>query len=463
MDDIEKRIRELEEAVKKELKKYEGPVSNSDDKKFLETEQQETQKYYAIFWDKVRPLSRKNETEAALKMLRGELRSHATAAQGSFDKHVAFNENNAQQYATEVVNSVSLAIKISIGTIIIATLIIGLQGFMTRSGIRNSLNHIRDMVGRIESNLDFTTRMNLRQQDEIGVTAQALDRLLEKLQGNLKSILTSAETVAHSANQMATTSGQVAIASHNQSEAASNMAATIEEMTVSINHVGDRAHEADRISTESGQLAQSGEKIIGQTVTDIDKISATVNLAAERIHELEQHSQQISSVVAVIKEVADQTNLLALNAAIEAARAGEQGRGFAVVADEVRKSAERTATSTQEIASTIENMRTGASEVASRMESVVTEVNRGVASAQEASDAINKIGEGSNNAVGMVVEISSAIREQASAMTSIAQQVERIAQMSEESSAAADNSEHVAKELDKLAGEMQRIVRAYRL
>ncbi|WP_263769351.1 methyl-accepting chemotaxis protein, partial [Propionivibrio soli] len=300
-------------------------------------------------------------------------------------------------------------------------------------------------------------------EDEIGLTAQALNRLIDKLQGNLKTILERSASVAHSANQMAATSGQVAIASHQQSESAANMAATVEQMTVSINHVGDRASEADRLSTQSGTLAASGESIIGKTVDDINKISDTVHQAADRIRELVENSQRISSVVAVIKEVADQTNLLALNAAIEAARAGEQGRGFAVVADEVRKLAERTSASTQEISKTIESMRTGADEVAMRMESVVAEVGRGVDSASKANEAINQIGIGSRNAVEMVQEISSAIREQASAMTTIAQQVERIAQMSEESSAAADNSAQVAKDLDNLATEMQHIVRAYRL
>ena len=283
------------------------------------------------------------------------------------------------------------------------------------------------------------------------------------MQTNLAAIADRVKSVSVAAGQMASTSSQVATASHQQSEAASNMAATVEQMTVSINHVGDRAHDADRIALESGNLASSGGEIIGRTVGDINGIAAKVSLAADRIRDLVASSQQISSVIAVIREIADQTNLLALNAAIEAARAGEQGRGFAVVADEVRKLAERTAASTQEIAATIESMLTGANEVSASMETVVGEVNKGVESAQEANKAIVQIGEGSSRTVETVEEITSAIREQASAMTSIAQQVEHIALMSEESSAAAGNSSQIAKNLDDLASEVQKIVSAYRL
>jgi len=203
--------------------------------------------------------------------------------------------------------------------------------------------------------------------------------------------------------------------------------------------------------------------VIGQTVSDIQGIALSVHEAAELIHELEQHSQQISKIVIVIREVADQTNLLALNAAIEAARAGEQGRGFAVVADEVRKLAERTGTSTKEIASTVSAMRTNASNAVICMQGVVSKVTEGVERAQEANRSIKKIGEGSRNAVAMVTEITNAIREQGSATNNIAIQVERIAQMSEQSSAAAGNSAQTAQDLDRLANDMKRIVSTYQL
>ncbi|MEO8409568.1 MAG: methyl-accepting chemotaxis protein [Propionivibrio sp.] len=241
------------------------------------------------------------------------------------------------------------------------------------------------------------------------------------------------------------------------------MAATVEEMTVSINQVADRAQEARTLSADSERLAGTGEEVTGQTADDIQAIEQTVNQAAELIHGLELHSQNITSVVTVIKEVAEQTNLLALNAAIEAARAGEHGRGFAVVADEVRKLAERTSSSTLQIAHSIDAMRSSAGDAVGSMQAVVSRVGHGVERAQQANATIRQIGSHSRNALAMVDEISTAIREQGSATNAIAAQVERIAQMSEESSAAAGHSARSAHDLDALAAQMQQIVSAYRL
>ena len=462
-DEVEKSVKTIEAKIAAGLKDYEKSLSNDEDKRLLEEEKSQLATFSKIVWEKIFPASRKNQPDTTLALLRSELRPIAAKLGEDFDKHVAFNEKMATDYSDKVVASVSRAIKVTVAVIVVVALVFAAFGYLMLNAIRGALNDIRDGVGRVESDLDFTLRVDVKRNDEIGVTAQALNRLLDKLQANFKTIMAHTETVAHSASQMATTSNQVATASHQQSEAASSMAATVEEMTVSINHVGDRSQEADRISSESGTLASSGEAVINRTVGDINQIATTVNQAAERIRELVDNSQQVANVVAVIREVADQTNLLALNAAIEAARAGEQGRGFAVVADEVRKLAERTSASTQEIASTIEAMRTGAGEAADSMANVVKEVEQGVGSAREASQAINQIGEGSRNTVAIVEEIAAAIREQGSAMTSIAQQVERIAQMSEESSAAAGNSAQVAKDLDGLACEMKEIVGAYRI
>ena len=217
----------------------------------------------------------------------------------------------------------------------------------------------------------------------------------------------------------------------------------------------------EKIAASSGQ--KNGESVVVKTVEDIDAIALSVSSSAELINRLETQSREIASVVNVIKEVADQTNLLALNAAIEAARAGEQGRGFAVVADEVRKLAERTGNSTREITDTIGVMRDGAQAASSAMMNAVEQVTASVSRASGACDMIRKIGEGSREAVGMVSEITDAIHEQSASSTSVAQSVERIAQMAEQSAAAAQGSADTAQQLNTLAQEMRMITDQYKL
>ena len=355
------------------------------------------------------------------------------------------------------------------GTIIAGVLIllslsvVGTISFLVIREVRMRMGRLSSLMSTVTETLDFTTRVKVTRMDELGTSGDAFNRLLDRLQTNLVSIAADTTAVASAAHEMATTAEQVATASNQQAEAASGMAATVEQMTVSINHVADRATETSRLAKESGRLSSEGERVIGETTREIENISIAVHEAADSIHGLEAQSQKIANVVQVIKDVAEQTNLLALNAAIEAARAGEQGRGFAVVADEVRKLAERTSTSTQEIATTIDAMRIGASSAVGNMGTVVEKVACGVSRANEANETMRQIGEGSRIATGMVEEIAEAIREQGTATNSIATQVERIAQMSEECSAAAASSAKAASELDGKAGEMQQIISAYRL
>ncbi|EEF26163.1 conserved hypothetical protein [Ricinus communis] len=241
------------------------------------------------------------------------------------------------------------------------------------------------------------------------------------------------------------------------------MAATVEQMTVGIGHMAERTQEANHLAEKSGMLARNGEQVIRDTVADIHMIAETMQSASDEIRHLETNSEQISAVIQVIREVAEQTNLLALNAAIEAARAGEQGRGFAVVADEVRKLAERTAQSTEEISKSIAAMQASAQRAVSGTQAVAEHVNSGVERANEANRAMQEIGASAQQTVLMVSDITLAMKEQSTASTSIAQQVERIAQMTEENSASSQATADTANQLDELAVSMQRIIAQFKI
>jgi methyl-accepting chemotaxis protein len=444
------------------LHDYESLVSGDDDKRFFETEKSVFAEYRA-YAREVMAKSYADDLTGAQDLVNSTGKKISDHMQATLDAHIKFNEDLTGKRADESETMFQRGIALSWTIIVIGTMAAMVFGYLLIRSIGNSLKSIQNTVTHIASNSDLTRRVPVLSQDEIGQTAGALNVLLEKLQGNLRTMSSVAAQVAEASISTASSAHQVADASELQSASASSMAANMEELTVSINHVGDRATETNQCAHEAGESAERGEKIVGQTVKDISEIAESVGHSSTLLSELEAHSEKIAGVVQVIKDVADQTNLLALNAAIEAARAGEQGRGFAVVADEVRKLAERTATSTQEITQSIAAMRLGTQNASVGMQHAVSRVEGSVSRATEAGEAIRQIGESSRAAVEMVGEITSAIREQSVASTSVAQAVERIAQMAEEGSAAAKNSSGAAQRLDTLAKEMHTIVASYQL
>ena len=280
---------------------------------------------------------------------------------------------------------------------------------------------------------------------------ESLIGLLGGMQSTLKGIIAkvshSTEELSDSADSIAQIAEQTARFATSQQSSTQTMAAAIEELVVSISHLSDNATHADELSKVSANTLEEGSGVIKETLDSIENISTTVGEAASTISELNGHTQQISEIIGVIRSIADQTNLLALNAAIEAARAGEQGRGFAVVADEVRNLASRSAASTQQITGMISKIQSGADASIRSMETTVNNVSRGVSLANQTGEAISSIRSHASNLTGLMGEISHTLREQSTAANEVVSTVGNITSLSEQSG---DAARHVSQEAAKL-------------
>ena len=461
--DLDARITASQQTFAATLDDYEKIAASSGQKNLdLLAADRKAYEDFVKFLTPVLEKSRNSEVGNA-KELFNEGKPIITKLNDSLVAHAAYSKELASEQSQSAAATFAGGNTLLMVSSVLGMLFLGGLSVVLKRSISRGLASMEQTVARVEAELDLTARVPVRRDDEIGKMGVALNRLLDRLQANLKTVAQMAGHLSQSADNLSEASRQVADSSEAQSSAASSMAAGVEELTVSINHVGDRAtHTRERVAY-AGKLATEGEGVVVKTVEDIDAIALSVSSSAELINRLETQSREIASVVNVIKEVAEQTNLLALNAAIEAARAGEQGRGFAVVADEVRKLAERTGNSTREITDTISVMRDGAQAASSAMMNAVEQVTASVSRASGACDMIRKIGEGSREAVGMVSEITDAIHEQSASSTSVAQSVERIAQMAEQSTAAAQGSADTAQQLNTLAQEMRLITDQYKL
>ena len=284
-----------------------------------------------------------------------------------------------------------------------------------------------------------------------GSMLAALGSMIGALRTMMGEINSGANQLVSNADHISRVSSQVADAALRQSDATASMAAAMEELTVSSSHISASALETEQNSQEAMRLAAEGSDRVGQASTAIRRMSETVTGASSRILALEERIGQVSSIANVIKEIAGQTNLLALNAAIEAARAGEQGRGFAVVADEVRKLAERTSSATTEIEQMITGIQSDTSSAVGAMNAALPEVDQGVALAASAAEALQAIESGARQTLVRVREIADATREQSAASTSIAQRVEEISNMVESTSENIRGAADAAIGLERIA------------
>jgi methyl-accepting chemotaxis protein len=318
--------------------------------------------------------------------------------------------------------------------------------------------HLSDLV-----NGDMSTEVDVAGRDEMGEIMCAVQSSKVLLGAVIDQISSVSGNIDTSAKQLASTMSRVGESSQTQSASATNMATAVESMTASVDQVANNANDLRKVSDNSNSLASDGSKVVQQVVVDMEKINTAVMNAATTIEDLGTKSEQIQNIVKSIKEIADQTNLLALNAAIEAARAGEQGRGFAVVADEVRKLAEKTSKSTQEISSMTEMITGSTNEAVAEMEAAVELVKSGALMARQAGAAIVEINNGALLVSNGVADISKSMQEQSLSGREIAVNVEKVAEMSEENSASVREISLTVEGLELLSHSLEESVKHFRV
>ncbi len=459
MKETAAKVKEAEHNMAEALKAYEPLVIDAEDKRLLDQERAAMDAYFKGA-EHVLQLSEAGKKEEA----RAELNEQTPVAIKLIDAlvaHMKFNDELGKKSAAEGAAAKSRADWIAAVITVVAALALGVFGYATMRSLVSRVDDANRLAEAIAGG-DLGRGVTSAGSDEIGHLLQSLEKMRVDLAATIREIVNAADSVASSSAHLSTAAQQVAVSSETQSQSTASAAAAVEELTVSIDHVGSSSDDASQRAGESEHMALDSAREVDQASRQIIDVARRVEDTAQQIQTLSEQVQKIGNVTVVIREVADQTNLLALNAAIEAARAGEQGRGFAVVADEVRKLAERTTHSVQEIASMISAIQGEALTAVGSMQSSRAVVSEVVASAERASASMQGIRSAAETMQSAIVGISEALREQRSASVELSRNVEAIAQMSEENSSAVASVSETARRLVGVSGQLKTSVSRFR-
>ena len=356
-------------------------------------------------------------------------------------------------------NQLSTLIVISL----IAFLTAGGISYYLTSNINRRLHNLLKVANRISEG-DLTSRpIEDNSGDEIGEIAKAMNTMADSLNELINDINQVSNSVASAANEILTATLEMTQSCNEQADKANVISVATEEMTATVNEVAHQSSTAATSASESGIQAKTGGTVVTQTVQGINLLSEAVNSTAGIINQLGERSTEIGTVIQVINGIAEQTNLLALNAAIEAARAGEQGRGFAVVADEVRTLAARTTDATQEVAKSIGAIQTDTTAVISSINEGIEQASKSVELASKAGESLEIIMAGTQSIEAMITSIAAACEEQSATTIEISKDVVAISSSSSEILEVTNQTSEKASRMNELSDQMKHLVDRFKL
>jgi methyl-accepting chemotaxis protein len=367
----------------------------------------------------------------------------------------AFKQVNEESIAT---TNTGIAVAI-ITIVILFTVAISISNAICQN-LKKVVDSLKDIA---QENGDLTVRIETNSEDEIGQLVFWFNSFMDKLQHAIKQVVDTAKPLAKTASTVDALSESSKISAVQQKDTVEQSLLSVNEMSQSVASITGNASDAAEAAKQAQAEAEKGHEVVNFTISGIQKLEANVSESANAILKLQEDTNQVNQVLDVIKSIADQTNLLALNAAIEAARAGEQGRGFAVVADEVRSLASRTQDSTKEINQIIVQLQDAAQSAVLTMESSKSMVDSSVASANEAGESLSAITETVNVILDMNSQIAVATEQQLQISTLMVSHVEGIQQRAEEASDVSGKMNEVSHNLSDLVFAQEEITKLFKV
>lgn len=445
---VEQETHNLMEQNKEYLEQFKQTKLSAESKKQLPEVEKAWAGYTALLEDFSKLSSANNDT-AMLDMINGDrMSSSRDTVIKAVGQLLDVNYREAEEAKVggdALFRSSTTITSIAVAAAILLSILLGM---FISSLISRPLQKLVEVVGKV-ANGDLTQASGIESLDEAGQLAKSVDSMVDGLRNTVSGIMENAQNLSASAQQISASSEELASGNASQANSAQAISELFRELSAAIHAVAVNTEQASELAERSMSIAQDGGEVIRNSMDSMAHVS-------NQMVKLEQDSQQIGSIIEVIEDIADQTNLLALNAAIEAARAGEQGRGFAVVADEVRKLAERSSEATKQITSIIKGMQGNTRES-------VTMVQESSRFSQKTGESFQQISSMVNNAGAKVSEIAAASEEQAAQASEVMQSVESISAATEEAAAASQEMASTAQTLASIAVEMQDSVAWFKL